>query len=85
MLKIIDFWWDGCQPCKSLEPQLKIICEKYNLELEKINVMEDPESASLHGIKSTPTLIIEKDGANIIRLVGSQECRTLETVIKNLI
>ena len=62
---LIDFYAEGCGPCKMLAPVLEELSDEFagKVDIYKINVDEEEELAMLFGIRSIPTLIfIEKDG-----------------------
>jgi thioredoxin 1 len=59
------------------------------VEIRKIDVGTDSEQtrryAARYDIQFVPTLVIEKDGALIRKLVGVQSLETLESILKPLI
>jgi thioredoxin 1 len=70
MVIILDFYADWCGPCKVLEPILEEAVKESGVETEKINVDKNQERASKYGVFSVPTLVFEKDGKEVDRLVG---------------
>ncbi len=71
--KLLDFWATWCGPCRIMEPILEEVEkeQKDKLEIVKINVDDDPATASKYGVMSIPTYVVEKDGKEIGRRVGS--------------
>lgn len=71
-IKVIDFWAPWCGPCKMMEPILEEIEKEMgeNLEIEKINVDEEPDKSSQMSVMSIPTYIVMKDGKEVARKVG---------------
>lgn len=72
MIKLIDYYADWCGPCQVMGPILEKLEGEYagKVEVEKINVDQDPSKAQQSGVMSIPTLVMEKDGAEIDRKVG---------------
>lgn len=72
MTKLIDFWAPWCGPCRLMNPVLEEIEKELGakLEVEKINVDEDPDKASQFGVMSIPTYVIMKDGKEVGRKIG---------------
>lgn len=72
MVKIVDYWASWCNPCKLMEPVLEELEKEYKgkVEIEKINVDENPQEASSAGVMSIPTYIVMRDGKEIGRKIG---------------
>lgn len=65
-------WAGWCQPCRIMNPIIEELEKelKDKVEVVKINVDEDPQTASKYGIMSIPTYIVEKDGKEVGRKIG---------------
>ena len=70
---IIDFWAEGCGPCKQIGPILEEISEekKDKLKILKLNIDENPVTPQKYGVRGIPTLMLFKDGNLIDTKVGS--------------
>lgn len=71
-IKLLDFWAVWCGPCKIMEPVIEEIEKELEgkIEIEKINVDENPTKASEYGVMSIPTYIVLKDGKETGRRIG---------------
>jgi thioredoxin len=70
MIKIIDFYADWCNPCKTMLPVFEELKSEFtNIKFEKINI-EESEEAGKFGVTSIPTFIITKNNAEISRKNG---------------
>jgi|SRR5215475_14105517 len=69
---LVDFWAAWCGPCKMVAPIVEEIATEHRgkLKVVKLDVDENPESASQFGVMSIPTLIVFKNGQAVERVVG---------------
>jgi thioredoxin 1 len=77
---LLDFWAEWCGPCKMIAPLLDEVADKYadKLQVVKLNVDENPNTAQKFGIRSIPTLILFKDGAVQAQKMGAMPRSQLE-------
>ncbi len=71
---VVDFWAPWCGPCLILSPILEELAEEFGdkMQLAKLNVDENPQTAAKYGIQGIPTVIIFRDGQVTAQLVGLQ-------------
>lgn len=69
-LAIVDFWAPWCAPCRMVAPVLEALSEENGLVVLKLNVDQNPVTASRYRIMSIPTLIVFKNGKPAETLVG---------------
>ena len=70
-ISIIDFWAEWCGPCKMVEPVLDEIAKEYDVQIVKLNVDEEGQTAMDFGIRSIPTLVMMKDGVILDKIIGA--------------
>ena len=80
---LVDFWSDGCAPCKALLPVLTAILDSYAGELLMAKVDCDKEAALIErfGIRSQPTVVLFKEGQPVEGFAGIQT----ESAIRELL
>ena len=77
---LVDFWAEWCGPCRMIAPALDEIsvAMQGKVKIVKLNVDENPATASKYGIMSIPTLMIFKNGELASRQVGAAPKQKLE-------
>lgn len=82
-LVLVDFWATWCGPCKMLAPVLEELATEIDVPIVKLEVEENPATASEYGIMSVPSLFLMKDGEVVAKTGGYQPKELLEEFINN--
>ncbi|GAI94069.1 unnamed protein product, partial [marine sediment metagenome] len=69
---LVDLWAPWCAPCRMVAPVVEELASEYEgrVSFAKLNVDQNPRTASRYGIMSIPTLLIFKDGKPVSNIVG---------------
>ena len=69
---VVDFWAPWCGPCKMVAPVMEELDTQYNgkVKFVKIDVDENPVTASTYRILSIPTVMVFKEGKVVETIVG---------------
>lgn len=69
---LVDFWAEWCAPCKSIASTVEELAEEYRskVKIGKLNVDENPKTATQYGIRGIPTLLLFKEGKVVQQMVG---------------
>jgi len=71
---LVDAWAPWCGPCRMIAPVIEQLASEMagRVRVTKLNVDENPLTASRFGLRSIPTLLLIKDGREIDRMLGVQ-------------
>ena len=70
---LVDFWAPWCGPCRMVSPIVEeIAAENSAIKVAKINIDEQPQLASQHGVMSIPTLMVFENGNIADKAVGAR-------------
>lgn len=81
---VVDFWAVWCGPCKMLAPVIDEISEELagKAKFVKVNVDENPVTASQFRIASIPTVMIFKGDKAVDTLVGFRPKDAIKSAIE---
>ena len=85
MIKILDFYASWCVPCKTLQPVITQVKEKYpDIEIEAIDVDKNAELANAYRVMGLPSLVFLKDGNEVARLTNLVSMEDIKQKIKEV-
>ena len=80
---VLDFWAEWCQPCKMLAPTIEEIAGEYEdkVKVGKLNVDDNPNTATKYGIRGIPTLLFFKSGKVVQQVTGVKSKAEIKKII----
>lgn len=66
-LTLVDYWSDGCEPCKALMPSIEELAEKYEGKVKfcKLNTSKARRLAISQRVMGLPAIVLYKEGEKI--------------------
>ncbi|MCT4633208.1 MAG: thioredoxin family protein [Firmicutes bacterium] len=65
-LILVDFWSEGCEPCKALMPHVEDLEEEYGqVKFCKLNTAKARRLAISQKVLGLPTIVLYKDGEKL--------------------
>lgn len=86
-LVLVDLWAPWCGPCRMVAPVLERLAARYagRIKVVKVNVDNNPATASRFEAQSIPTLVFLRDSEVVGQFVGAQPERVLAERIDALL
>ena len=77
---LVDFWAEWCGPCRMVSPILDQIATEHaeKLDIVKLNVDDNPQSAMNYQITSIPAMKVFKGGEVVKTVIGAKPKPALE-------
>ena len=77
---LVDCLAPWCGPCRMVAPVLEQLASEYagSVKIAKLNVDENPVTASRYGVQSIPTMLLFKNGNQVDKLVGALPKQQIE-------
>lgn len=81
---VVDFWAPWCGPCRVMAPAFERAAAELEpgFRLAKVNTDDEPALAMRHRIRSIPTLVIFKQGAEVARMSGVMDAGRLAAWVR---
>ncbi len=63
---LVDYWSDGCEPCKALMPDVVALSEEFEtVKFTKLNTAKARRLAISQRVLGLPTIVLYKDGEKV--------------------
>ena len=71
---LVDAWAPWCGPCRMIAPAIEELARELasKVRVAKLNVDENPRTASRFNVRSIPTMLVLVGGREVDRIVGAQ-------------
>ncbi|MCU1334874.1 MAG: thioredoxin [Bryobacterales bacterium] len=71
---LVDLWAEWCGPCRMIAPVVDQLAKEMvgRLKIAKLDIDQNPVTASRFQIQSIPALLVVKGGREVDRIIGAQ-------------
>lgn len=86
-LILVDFWSDGCEPCKALMPHVEDLENMFSqVKFCKLNTTKARRLAISQRVLGLPTIVLYKDGEKLSELTKDDATKdNIEKMIKQFL
>ena len=84
---LVDAWAAWCGPCRMIAPAIEELARELagRARVAKLDVDENPATASRFDIRSIPTLLVIAGGREVDRIVGAQPKQAIRARLERVI
>jgi thioredoxin 2 len=76
---VVDFWAAWCGPCRMMAPVFEQVAQQLSTRVRfaKVDTEAEPALAQRYAIRSIPSLLLFRNGAEVDRVAGALDARAL--------
>jgi thioredoxin 1 len=80
---LVDFWGDGCPPCRMVAPILDQLATEYKgkARIAKVNAHENLNLAAQFHVTSVPAFFLVKNGQVIDQMLGARTKKDFKAML----
>ena len=84
---MVDFWAEWCGPCRAVSPILDQIATEHSekIDVVKLNVEDNPETAMKYQITSIPAMKVFRGGEVVKTVIGAKPKPALESDLQEFL
>ena len=85
---LVDFWSEGCEPCKALMPSVEELAVKYASDVKfcKLDTTKARRLAIKQRVLGLPTILLYKDGERISEVTKDEATKqNIEKMIQEVL